>query len=49
MRSDYATFSVLRFTTPSTMGSRQNIISRLSLDYPIDFNKSSVSRLSNEI
>lgn len=49
MRSDYATSSMPGFMTPSTMDSRQKIISRLSLDYPVDINKSSVSRLSNEI
>lgn len=49
LRSENASSSMPEFMTPSTMDSRQKIMSRLSAEYPLDSNKNSVSRLSGEI
>ena len=49
MRSDVASTSMPGFMTPSTMDSRQILMSRMSVDYPVDINRRTVSKLSREV
>ena len=49
MKSEIASTSMPGFMTPSTMDSRQILMSRMSVDYPVDVNRRTVSKLSREV